>query len=403
MQLSWHGSCCPAAQGARREIPQVLVKRNIGYLISWTTELFVPGACSDEHPPATEMAFRNTEVETDPTCSHQSSRTSTVTANMGINGCNQKRSRSSLLLVLCTVFSSLLQVHSSSGQSISSPDVSEKITLLQFRYSAGVNSESLSSWDWIGNQCTDWYGVRCWSSGYVRTLTLAKAGLNGTLAPELGGLHVLSSLNLQHNSLTGPIPQEMASMTRLSQLLLQNNQLNGSIPDCLRNMTNLKELNLANNRLEGEFPSNLFATLRKLHTVDLGNNIITGPIPDDLVDIPTLRVLSLRSNNLSGSVSRLLASSPSLVTVDLSNNSLKGRLPSTWAMTNLTSLDLSSNFLQGDIPVSLFKLSNLTKLNLAGNNFTGKVPQLVACHYGEAAFSGSPFLVVEPCPPSATP
>ncbi|KAL3681614.1 hypothetical protein R1sor_024570 [Riccia sorocarpa] len=147
-------------------------------------------------------------------------------------------------------------------------------------------------------------------------------------------------------------------------------------------MTKLEELNLANNRLEGEFPSNLFATLRNLQKVDLGNNIITGSIPDDLVDIPTLQVLSLRFNNLSGPISPL---------------------PSTWTVTNMTSPDLSSNFLQGDIPVSLFKLSNLTKLNLAGNNFTGKIPQLMACHYGDAALSDNLFLVVEPCPLSATP
>ncbi|KAL3699982.1 hypothetical protein R1sor_018004 [Riccia sorocarpa] len=333
-----------------------------------------------------------------------------VAAHMGINGCSHKGSRSTLLLVVCAVYSSLLQVHSSSGQpiasppvSISSPPVSEKITLLQFRFSAGLNSENLSSWDWTVNQCTGWYGVKCWSSGYVRALNLPQAELNGTLARDLGGLVYLSSFDLQKNSLTGPIPQEMVSMTALRQLLLQDNQLNGSIPDCLRNMTKLEELNLANNRLEGEFPSNLFATLRNLQKVDLGNNIITGPIPDDLVDIPTLHVLSLRSNNLSGPISPLLASSPSLVTVDLSNNSLEGSLPSTWTMTNMTSLDLSSNFLQGDIPVSLFKLSNLTKLNLAGNNFTGKIPQLMACHYGDAAFSDNPFLVVEPCPLSATP
>ncbi|KAL3691940.1 hypothetical protein R1sor_005591 [Riccia sorocarpa] len=85
---------------------------------------------------------------------------------------------------------------------------------------------------------------------------------------------------------------------------------------------------------------------RALCLVDLGNNIITGSIPDDLVDIPTL---------------------------------------------------------QGDIPVSLFKLSNLTKFNLAGNNFTRKIPQLMACHYGDAALSDNLFLVVEPCPLSATP
>ncbi|KAL3701966.1 hypothetical protein R1sor_019988 [Riccia sorocarpa] len=316
---------------------------------------------------------------------------------MDFNGWSHKYSRSTLLLVVCAVYSSLLQVHSSSGQSIasphvsiSSPPVSGKITLLQFNYSAGLNSENLSSWDWTENQCTVWYGLKCWSSGYVRVLTLPQAGLNGTLARDLGSLLYLSSFDLQKNSLTGfeAVTFTEQSAERFHSRLSEKHD-------------QTEELNLANNRLEGEFPSNLFATLRNLQKVDLGNNIITGSVPDDLVDIPTLQVL--RSNNLSGPISPLLASSPSLVTVDLSNNSLEGSLPSTWTMTNMTSLDLSSNFLQGDIPVSLFMLSNLTKLNLAGNNFTGKIPQLMACHYGDAALNDNLFLVVEPCPLSATP
>ncbi|KAL3700901.1 hypothetical protein R1sor_018923 [Riccia sorocarpa] len=100
----------------------------------------------------------------------------------------------------------------------------------------------------------------------MRALTLPQARLNGTLARDLGGLLYLSSFDLQKNSLTGPIPQEMVSMTALRQLLLQNNQLNGSIPDCA-------------------------------------------------------------IANLSGPISPLLASSPSFVTVDLSNSSLEGIEP----------------------------------------------------------------------------
>ncbi|KAL2651782.1 hypothetical protein R1flu_019910 [Riccia fluitans] len=329
-----------------------------------------------------------------------------VAAHMGIDGCSHKVSRSSaatllLLQLACAVLSSLFQP--SSGQSISTPPVSEKISLLQFKYSAGQFAEEISSWDWTVNQCTGWKGVKCWSTGNVRVLQLPQAGLNGTLTRDLGGLPFVTIFSLQGNNLTGVIPQEMVTMTGLKQLLLQGNQLNGSIPDCLRNMTKLEELNLANNRLEGPFPSNMFATMRNLQIVELGNNIISGPIPDDLVDIPTLQRLVLRSNNLSGPISPLLASSPSLVNVDLSNNSLEGNLPSTWTVTNMTSLDLSSNFLQGEIPFSLFSLSNLTRLNLARNNFTGKIPQLISCHFGDAAFSGNPLLRVEPCPLSATP
>ena len=63
-----------------------------------------------------------------------------------------------------------------------------------------------------------------------------------------------------------------------------------------------------------------------------------------------------------------------LVSLDLSNNNLRGNLPLTIGnLTHLEYLDLSGNKLSGRMPRELRKFDCLWYLDLSGNNFKGRL------------------------------
>ena len=61
--------------------------------------------------------------------------------------------------------------------------------------------------------------------------------------------------------------------------------------------------------------------------------------------------------------------------LNLSHNSLTGRIPQTIGdMREIESLDLSANRLSGEIPQSITSLTYLGQLNLSKNKLIGKIP-----------------------------
>ncbi|KAG0602082.1 hypothetical protein M758_11G158900 [Ceratodon purpureus] len=260
------------------------------------------------------------------------------------------------------------------------------------------------------NKTSGWRGLRCRAvlvnhidtnstvcEMSLVTLGAEYRGIIGELVPEIGDLHNLESILISHNpGLTGTIPASIWNLLYLKEVQLINNSLNGSAElnsfkgttalervDLSRNLFTrwnwtftancLEYLNLSNNCLSGLFnlPFNGFGAFTgpiytKLITLDLSNNELKGlegsPISSKF-DLPLIQFLNLSSNLLTGlsnNLSRFIcnrANGETLSVLDLSNATIGGRLPNWSSMqgpSKLSELYLDKNNITGDLDISAF-------------------------------------------------
>ncbi|EOY04295.1 Receptor like protein 6, putative [Theobroma cacao] len=239
----------------------------------------------------------------------------------------------------------------------------------------------------------------------------------------------LQALDLSNNSLTGMLPRCLFSQSdSLKVVSLRKNQFTGAIPSTYMKSCGLRMMDLSQNQLQGRIPRSL-AHCTKLEVLILGNNLINDTFPSWLGTLPELKVLILRANGLHGVIGEPRAKSEfsELQVIDLSDNSLRGKLPSEYfniwvAMEvananslspymnantsfedgelswydyynyvlilankgrdlsyenvpgSISAIDLSSNQFQGEIPEAISNLKQIRVLNLSNNNLTGHIP-----------------------------
>ncbi|XP_058073229.1 protein STRUBBELIG-RECEPTOR FAMILY 3-like isoform X2 [Magnolia sinica] len=105
-------------------------------------------------------------------------------------------------------------------------------------------------------------------------------------------------------------------------------------------------------------------------SIDLSNNHIGGRIPYNLPS--TIRSFFLSDNRLNGSIPDSLSTLSLLSDLSLNGNLLSGELPDAFQdLTGLINLDLSFNNLSGQLPPSLGNLSSLTTLHMQNNQLSG--------------------------------
>ncbi|CAK9237782.1 unnamed protein product [Sphagnum troendelagicum] len=216
---------------------------------------------------------------------------------------------------------------------------------------------------------TTWQGVVCLyeRSLYNGTIPIFLVGvhyilgLEGVLPPAIGNLSQLEALNLVGNpNLGGPIPQKLGN-TQLVILDLHDNAFHGSIPVTLGLLSNLTLL-------------------------DVSGNDLTGPIPPQLGNANHLESLLLNNNNFTGTILIWSTNSyylgidnlTSLITLELQENLLSGRLPNLQGVYQLLLLNCSFNNLSGNVLIdSIFNLTiPLGTLDLSSNAFTSALPNL---------------------------
>lgn len=182
-------------------------------------------------------------------------------------------------------------------------------------------------------------------------------------------VNTIKYINLSGNGISGGFGKSVDLFKNLEVLDLGKNKLSGTLPD-FSEMGNLKILRVGWNFLYGMVPELLFETGMQLVEIDLSGNGFTGSVHS--VNSTTLKVMNISSNSLSG---RLPSSIGSCSTIDLSHNHLSGDLSSfeNWGNT-LEVLDLSSNLLSGNCPNVTTQLTNLVSIQLHNNSITGSLP-----------------------------
>ncbi|XVE63998.1 hypothetical protein DITRI_Ditri07aG0065800 [Diplodiscus trichospermus] len=247
-----------------------------------------------------------------------------------------------------------------------------------------------------------WVGISCGSRhGRVNVLDLSDMGLEGSLAPHLGNLSFLVSLNLSGNNFNGNLPNELVMLRRLELIDLSYNSFSGSIPAWFGNLTTPKQIILGGNSLGGEIPREI-GNLVALEIFDVQNMSLVGPVPTSIFNISSLREIYLYNNSLSGHIPDDMCDHlHQLQVFEISNNNFSGFIPSNIGeCTNLHTLSLSLNQISGLIPRSVGNLTNLKNLYLHGNFLEGEIPKEIGNLIKMEIFCANNMHLSGPIPPS---
>ena len=122
----------------------------------------------------------------------------------------------------------------------------------------------------------------------------------------------------------------------------------------------------------------------RLISLQLPKMQLSGEVPESLKYCQSLQTLDLSNNSISGPIpSQICNWLPYLVSLDLSRNALAGPIPPEIADCKfLNSLILSNNRLSGPIPYGLGRLNRLKTFSVVNNDLSGSVPADLASFDG---------------------
>ncbi|XP_062099611.1 receptor-like protein 7 [Humulus lupulus] len=237
---------------------------------------------------------------------------------------------------------------------------------------------------------------------HITELSFAYNQLHGQLPAWLGNLTQLTWLNLRNNMLHGVVPHSFSGLRALEALLLSHNELKATLEiDMFLDMKYLRRLQLSGNKLWLRTETNNSnATVSKFEVLHLGSCNLSN-FPSFLRYQQKLKIIDLWENQISGKIPKWLWNTSReslgkadfsrnsltgfdqtppvvlpwvrLVSLDLSQNALKGSLPIPPA--SIIQYDLSDNELSGEISQSLGNKSSLQLVDLSNNNLSGVLPR----------------------------
>ncbi|KAL3630135.1 hypothetical protein CASFOL_023119 [Castilleja foliolosa] len=227
------------------------------------------------------------------------------------------------------------------------------------------------------NNFSGWFPAGIRNLQQLRVLDLHSNQLQGDVQELIPELRSVAYLDLSRNMFSGSMELSVENVSSLANNVqhvnLSGNNLGGQLwgGDVMRLFQNLKVLDLSDNGIVGELPE--FGQLPNLHILRLGNNQLFGPVPGDLLRgaIPLVE-LDLSVNGFSGHIQEI--NSTTLVTLNLSSNSISGPMPP--SIGNCQVVDLSRNRLTDDISVLEHWNFRLEVLDLSSNGLAGSLPNL---------------------------
>ncbi|KAJ0794568.1 putative non-specific serine/threonine protein kinase [Helianthus annuus] len=206
----------------------------------------------------------------------------------------------------------------------------------------------------------------------LEVLKLSNNRFHGEVLSGNLSFGMLRVLHLDSNYFSGKIgdhDNKMSTFSGPSLLDISNNVFTGSIA-WISNMSFVSELVVRNNRLGGPFPCGT----NSLTFLDISQNHFSGSIPSCLVS-ESLKHLHLGSNAFAGSISNSFCNLTNILTLDIVNNRLFGRIPKFLGeLSNIRILLLGKNEFSGNIPKQLCQLTNASLLDLFGNFLSGSIP-----------------------------
>ncbi|KAF5447279.1 hypothetical protein F2P56_032845 [Juglans regia] len=237
------------------------------------------------------------------------------------------------------------------------------------------------------------------TSANLKKLNLSSNKLSGSLPAQVGHCAII---DLSNNMLSGSLSRVQSWGNYVEVIRLSSNSLSGSLPNQTSQFLRLTLLEISKNSLVGALPP-VLGTYPELKVIDLSFNQLNGILLPSLFTSTKLANLNLSGNNFSGSIpfqeignitSIDSVKDLSLMSLDLSNNSLSGYLPlGISKFHNLVYLDLSHNNLEGSIPDDL--PGNLQGFNVSFNNFSGVVPEHLK-RFPDSAFHPGNNLLIFP-------
>ncbi|KAM3345389.1 putative receptor-like protein kinase [Capsicum galapagoense] len=285
----------------------------------------------------------------------------------------------------------------------------ERAALMSFKSLLTDPSNRLSSWK--GENCCNWKGIKCSSSGRVAVVNLRNPhpdevminvnkevvsnsnkafdfALKGTISPLLFTLDHIQYLDLSFNDfMLSKIPVEISNLTKLTYLNLSNSMFQDSINTQFSNLTSLRSLDLSCANLVPNL-SSITVSLTLPPKLDSGSLLsfisygyLSSPNLRWLEGLRRLRYLVLTGVDLSKSSESFhwdtpISSLSNLMSLQLSNCNISGRIPTAQLLnlTSLSTLEMSSNFLASSIPDILSNLTTLSALYFSGNDLDGQIP-----------------------------
>ncbi|XP_056162177.1 receptor-like protein 13 [Syzygium oleosum] len=219
----------------------------------------------------------------------------------------------------------------------------------------------------------------------LKAFSLSNCVLNkdasGVIPSFLKKQYNLSSVQLSHNGMTGNFPSWLLdNNVNLEQLVLRGNNLSGSfyLPSNL-NLVSLFIFDVSANFIEGELPSHIGSILPITGYLNLSNNNLKGGIPSSMSNMHLLSTLDLSNNGFTGEIPETLAKNCSrLFLLNLSGNNLQGQmLPRYSNLTSLEFLYLDNNRFTGDISPGILNISSLQVLDVSNNSLSGTLPNWI--------------------------
>jgi Leucine-rich repeat (LRR) protein len=177
----------------------------------------------------------------------------------------------------------------------------------------------------------------------LASLSLDHNDLSGTIPESLSNCTHLQDLNLGYNQLRGNISPAVASLREIvKSFSMPRNLLVGHIPVEIGGMMLVTNIDLAGNLLSGQIPASMGGCVEVLH-LNLSDNRFEGQVPLWLRSMITLTDLDLSNNQLSGSIPPYLGNMVTLLSLNVSYNRLSGPIPNEGVFRNLTAASFHGN------------------------------------------------------------
>ncbi|XP_039130830.1 receptor-like protein EIX1 [Dioscorea cayenensis subsp. rotundata] len=209
----------------------------------------------------------------------------------------------------------------------------------------------------------------------LQELMLYGNTLTGHLPCWIGNLTSLIYLDLSKNSLYGPLPQSLWQLSALQQLSLGWNAFNGTVTETdLHDFTRLEILGISFNALVLNVSINWVPSFQ-LKELDMSGRPVGPAFPAWLLTQKTLVYLFMSQAGISDTLPNWFWDITSTISyLDLSDNGMKGKLPTSLEFGVVAYLDLSSNFFECPVPNSFL---NVISLDLSNNSLAGTLPSKI--------------------------